>query len=191
MLDPSEARALLDSIDTSTHAGLRDRALIGLMVYSFARIGAALGMTVEDVFTQNRRLWVRLHEKGGKRHAMPCHHNLEEYLISYLDGASLRDDPKGAAVPHDRPRHRHAHRYGPAAGERLCDDPAARGRRRHRNQARQSQLPGDGERVHRAPEIYILCFLARSGAAVKSHNCYFMENSRRSATALEILPFLL
>jgi site-specific recombinase XerD len=95
VLDPSEARALLDSIDTSTVVGLRDRALIGLMVYSFARIGAALGMTVEDVFTQNRRLWVRLPEKGGKRHAMPCHHNLEEYLTAYLDGAELRGDPKG------------------------------------------------------------------------------------------------
>jgi site-specific recombinase XerD len=95
VLDPAEARALLDSIDVSTHVGLRDRALIGLMVYSFARIGAALGMTVEDVFTQNRRLWVRLREKGGKRHAMPCHHNLEEYLTAYIDGAGLRGDPKG------------------------------------------------------------------------------------------------
>lgn len=95
VLDPAEARALLDSIDTSTVVGLRDRALIGLMVYSFARIGAALGMAVEDVFTQNRRLWVRLREKGGKRHAMPCHHNLEEYLTGYLDGAGLRGDPKG------------------------------------------------------------------------------------------------
>ena len=95
VLDPAEARALLDSIDTAKVAGLRDRALIGLMVYSFARIGAALGMTVEDVFTQNRRLWVRLREKGGKRHAMPCHHNLEEYLTAYLDGAGLRGDPKG------------------------------------------------------------------------------------------------
>src|SRR5438445_10722853 len=73
-------------------------ALIGLMVYSFARIGAALGMTVEDVYTQNRRLWVRLREKGGKRHAMPCHHNLDEYLVAYLDGAGLRDDPKGPLV---------------------------------------------------------------------------------------------
>jgi site-specific recombinase XerD len=95
VLDPAEARTLLDSIDVSTHAGLRDRALIGLMVYSFARIGAALGMTVEDVYTQNRRLWVGLREKGGKRHAMPCHHNLEEYLVAYLDGAGLRGDPKG------------------------------------------------------------------------------------------------
>lgn len=95
VLDPAEARALLDSINASTPAGLRDRALIGLMVYSFARIGAALGMSAEDVYTQNRRLWVRLREKGGKRHAMPCHHNFEVYLTAYLDGAGLRDDPKG------------------------------------------------------------------------------------------------
>jgi len=95
VLDPQEARALLDSIDVATPVGLRDRALIGLMVYSFARIGAALAMRVEDVFVQNRRLWVRLHEKGGKRHEMPCHHNLEEYLSAYLDGCELRDDRKG------------------------------------------------------------------------------------------------
>lgn len=65
VLDPVEARTLLDSIDISTPVGLRDRALIALMVYSFARVGAALGMKVEDAFTQNRRLWVRLKEKGG------------------------------------------------------------------------------------------------------------------------------
>src|SRR3954463_7745891 len=95
VLDPAEARQLLDSIDVTTPAGLRDRALIALMVYSFARVGAALGMKVEDVFTQNRRLWVRLREKGGKAHAMPCHHNLETYLHAYLDGAGLPADPKG------------------------------------------------------------------------------------------------
>ena len=95
VLDPAEARALLDAIDVSTPAGLRDRALIGLMVYSFARIGAALAMKVEDVYVQNRRLWVRLHEKGGKRHEMPCHHNLEAYLHAYIDGCGLARDPKG------------------------------------------------------------------------------------------------
>src|SRR3954452_16702839 len=92
VLDPAEARQLLDSIDVTTSAGLRDRALIALMVYSFARIGAALGMKVEDVYVQNRRLWVRLREKGGKAHAMPCHHNLESYLHAYLDRADLADD---------------------------------------------------------------------------------------------------
>ena len=95
VLDPTEARQILDAIDISTAAGLRDRALIGLMVFSFARVGAALGMKVEDVYVQNRRLWVRLHEKGGKRHEMPCHHSLEIFLDAYLDGCNLRRDPKG------------------------------------------------------------------------------------------------
>jgi site-specific recombinase XerD len=95
VLDPAEARQLLDSIDVSTPAGLRDRALIALMVFSFARIGAALSMKVEDVYTQNRRLWVRLKEKGGKQHTMPCHHTLETYLHEYLVGAQLEGDAKG------------------------------------------------------------------------------------------------
>jgi integrase/recombinase XerC len=95
VLAPAEARQLLDAIDVTTPGGLRDRALIGLMTYSFARVGAALAMRVEDVYVQNRRLWVRLHEKGGKRHDMPCHHNLEAYLTAYLDGCELRGSPKG------------------------------------------------------------------------------------------------
>jgi site-specific recombinase XerD len=95
VLEPEEARALLDSIDVTVPTGLRDRALIGLMVYSFARIGAALGMKVEDVFRQKRRLWVRLREKGGKQHEMPCHHNLETYLHAYIESAGLTDDAKG------------------------------------------------------------------------------------------------
>ena len=95
VLSPQEARTLIDSIDVGVPAGLRDRALIGLMVYSFARIGAALAMRIEDVFVQDRRLWVRLYEKGGKRHEMPCHHNLESYLSAYIDGCELREDRKG------------------------------------------------------------------------------------------------
>ena len=93
-LDATEARQLLDSIDVSTPIGLRDRALIALMVFSFARVGAALTMRVEDVYTQDKRLWVRLREKGGKRHEMLCHHTLEAYLRAYLDGTAIADDPK-------------------------------------------------------------------------------------------------
>jgi site-specific recombinase XerC len=95
VLDPAEARQLLDSIDVSTPIGLRDRALIALMVFSFARVGAALAMRVEDVYVQQRRLWVRLCEKGGKAHAMPCHHTLEAYLHAYLDGTGIAGEPKG------------------------------------------------------------------------------------------------
>lgn len=90
VLTAEEARTLLDTIDTSTVVGLRDRALIGLMVYTFARVGAATLMRAEDVFVQGRRLWVRLHEKGGKEHEMPCHHNLEAWLEAYLQAGDLK-----------------------------------------------------------------------------------------------------
>ncbi|ANB78121.1 integrase (plasmid) [Paraburkholderia phytofirmans OLGA172] len=95
VLDATEARQLIDSIDVTTPIGLRDRALIALMVFSFARVGAALAMRVDDVYVQHRRLWVRLREKGGKRHEMPCHHTLEAYLHAYLDGTGIADDTKG------------------------------------------------------------------------------------------------
>lgn len=78
--------------DASWHAR---PALIALMIVSFARIGAAVQMKVENAFVQNRRLWVRLHEKGGKRNEMPCHHALENYLHAYIDGCRLSDDPTG------------------------------------------------------------------------------------------------
>lgn len=95
VLTGDEARALLDMIDTRTLTGLRDRALIGVMVYTFARVNAVLQMEVKDYFVQGRRGWVRLHEKGGKEHEVPCHHNLERYLDEYLAAAGIARDPTG------------------------------------------------------------------------------------------------
>jgi site-specific recombinase XerD len=95
VLQVEEARALIDAIDTDSLPGLRDRALIGLMVYTFARVGAAVSMQVEDYFVQGRRGWVRLHEKGGKEHAMPAHHNLDRYLEEYIAAASIAQERKG------------------------------------------------------------------------------------------------
>src|SRR3954447_8611996 len=80
VLTADYSHALLDSIDTTTLVGLRDRALISVMTFAFARIGAVVAMRVEDYYPQGKRWWVRLHEKGGKRHEMPAHHNLEAYL---------------------------------------------------------------------------------------------------------------
>lgn len=56
ILDREEARALLAAIDTGSLTGLRDRALISVMIYTFARVGAVLQMNVGDYFTQERRL---------------------------------------------------------------------------------------------------------------------------------------
>jgi site-specific recombinase XerD len=104
VLTQTEARSLFDAIDHMTDAEdhwvekkagdmtvaeLRDRALIGVMVYSFARIGAVLGMDVEDYYQQGKRWWIRLHEKGGKHHEVPAHHKLEHYLDVYLEAAGL------------------------------------------------------------------------------------------------------
>ena len=91
VLTVDEARALLNSIPVTRRVnladgttgevpdlvGLRDRALISVMTYAFGRISAVLGMRVEDYYPQGKRWRIRLHEKGGKRHEMPAHHNLE------------------------------------------------------------------------------------------------------------------
>jgi site-specific recombinase XerD len=93
-LTPQEARTLLETLDISSLVGLRDRALIALMVYTFARVTAALKMQVKDVYVQGSRLWVRLHEKGGKYHEMPCHHSLESYLQAYLNEVAGTGDDR-------------------------------------------------------------------------------------------------
>jgi integrase len=72
VLTAEEAPALLDSIETDTLKGLRDRALIGVMAFTFARVGAVISLKGEDYFRQGKRWWFRLHEKGGKRHEVRC-----------------------------------------------------------------------------------------------------------------------
>lgn len=94
VLSAEEARQLLDCIDTSKIAGLRDRAIIALMVYSFARVGAVLGMNVDDYFLKGKRWWIRLHEKGGKYHEMPLHHKAEQYLDAYIEAAGIANEKK-------------------------------------------------------------------------------------------------
>lgn len=105
VLTAEETRQLLDAIDTRTIAGLRDRALIGVMVFSFARVGAVIGMNVDDYYQQGKRWWIRLHEKGGKHHEVPVHHRLEQYLDGYLMTAGI-GLPKGSPLFRTLDRHR-------------------------------------------------------------------------------------
>jgi site-specific recombinase XerD len=95
VLDAKEWRKLLDGIPTETVRDLRDRALIATLTYSFARVGAALKMKVEDLRAKGAGWEIRLHEKGGKHHVMPCHHSLAEALRAYLDAAGIEGDRKG------------------------------------------------------------------------------------------------
>jgi len=109
VLDREEARPLLAGIDVSSLTGLRDRALIAVMIYTFARIGAVVNMSVGDYFGQGRRGWVRLHEKGGRVHEAPCIPKLEGFLDEYIaaaeiavhvDGPLFRTTGRSTGTPH-------------------------------------------------------------------------------------------
>ncbi len=91
VLTASDARQLLDSIDTTTIAGLRDHALIAILIFTFARVSAALRVNVRDVYRNGNRYWIRLHEKGGRAHEMPLHHVAENSLLQYMDAAGLHE----------------------------------------------------------------------------------------------------
>lgn len=93
VLSAEEARQLLDSIDCSTVIGLRDRALIGTMIFTFARVSAVVSMSVSDYYQLGKRSWIRLHEKGGKFHEVPAHHNAQEFLDAYLASAGIDSAP--------------------------------------------------------------------------------------------------
>lgn len=95
VLATEDARSLIESIESATLVGLRDRALIAVMVYSFARISAVLAMKVDDYYPNGKRWWIRLHEKGGKFHEVPVHHKAEEHLDAYMKAAGIADQAKG------------------------------------------------------------------------------------------------
>lgn len=93
VLTGPQAKELLDSIPSHKLVGLRDQALIATMVYSFARISAVVTMDVEDYHPDGggRTMWLRLHEKGGKHHEVPVHHQAEKYIDAYLEAAGLKE----------------------------------------------------------------------------------------------------
>jgi integrase/recombinase XerD len=127
VLDAEETKRLLESIPVTRSGkakdqadengkpnlvGLRDRALIAAMFFTFARVGAAVAMSVEDYYPQGKRWWLRLQEKGGKQHDMPAHHTLEAYLDEYVKAAGLAADSKGPLF-----------RSAPGTGDELTRNP--------------------------------------------------------------------
>ena len=95
VLSAEETRTLFESIEPINVVDLRDRAVISAMFFTFARVGAVLGMAVEDYYPQGKRMWLRLQEKGGKQHEMPAHHKLEEFLDAYVDAAGIAAERRG------------------------------------------------------------------------------------------------
>ena len=89
VLAAHEAKMLLDSIDCSHVVGMRDRAIIAVMIYSFARVSAVVGLRGEDYYRNQGRVWFRLREKGGKVHELPVHHIAENMVDVYLDESKI------------------------------------------------------------------------------------------------------
>src|ERR1700726_3975830 len=94
-----EVQALLGAIEPSTHTGLRDRALLGVLAYTFARIGAVVNLKVEDYYPSGKRFLLRFKEKGGKEKELPVHHKLEELLDQYLKVTGLEKEPESPLFP--------------------------------------------------------------------------------------------
>lgn len=89
VLSGPQAKMLLESIDTATIIGRRDAALISVMVYTFARVSAAVGVQIEDYHFHGARRWLRLYEKGSREHSVPLHHRAEEAIEAYVAAAGL------------------------------------------------------------------------------------------------------
>lgn len=119
VLDKEQARHLLDSIDTAKLSGLRDRALISVMVFSFARVSAAVSLRVEDYYQDGKRWWFRFREKGGKLHQVPAHHTAEAYLDAYILTARLGEEKK-------TPLFQSINRDGQLTGEQMTRNDAFR-----------------------------------------------------------------
>ena len=95
VLTAEETRQLFEAIDTGHLVGLRDRALVGVMIYTFARVSAVIHMKAEDFYPAGHKWKVRLHEKGGKYHEVFAHHNLVDYLHAYIQAAGIGEEKKG------------------------------------------------------------------------------------------------
>jgi integrase/recombinase XerD len=94
ILSAQETRQLLDSIDVTNVWGLRNRGLIAVLVFSCARVSAVVGMKLEDYFAEGKEWKLRLHEKRGKLHVVPAHHQVIDYLDEYIAAAGIQGAPK-------------------------------------------------------------------------------------------------
>jgi site-specific recombinase XerD len=93
-----QARRLLESIDIGSVVGLRDRAVIATLIYTAARAGAVARLQRKHFAHDGTQYTLRFLEKGGKSREIPVRHDLERYLLAYLDAAELRDTPRDTSL---------------------------------------------------------------------------------------------
>ncbi len=93
-----QARALLQSIDTSNVVGLRDRAAIAILIYTAARVGAVAKLTHADFYSAGDQWMLHFEDKGGKSREIPVRHDLQQIIAEYVDGGGLAGEAKSAPL---------------------------------------------------------------------------------------------
>ena len=88
-----QARALLKSIDVSNPVGLRDRAVLAVLVYTAVRVGAVAKLSVKSLVHDGAQYTLRFAEKGGKSREIPVRHDLEGYLREYIEAGRIAEGP--------------------------------------------------------------------------------------------------
>ncbi len=91
-MSPAQARHLLNSIDTSNVTGLRNRALLAVLMYTACRAGAVTKLRLRDYYTDGRQYYLRFDEKGGVDRQIPCRHDLQGYIEEYIAAAPCGPD---------------------------------------------------------------------------------------------------
>jgi integrase/recombinase XerD len=89
-----QARQLLASLDTTHVIGLRDRAILAILVYTSSRAGAVAKLKRGNFYRAGESWMLHFSEKGGKSREIPVRHDLCELITAYIDAAGLRDAPK-------------------------------------------------------------------------------------------------
>lgn len=90
----AQAKKLFSSLDIGTVVGLRDRAVLGVLAYTGARIGAVAILRISDYRDLGEQRVLRFREKGGKEREIPVRHDLENWLNEYLQAAGISGDDK-------------------------------------------------------------------------------------------------
>ena len=93
-----QARQLLASIDTSRSIGLRDRAVLGTLTYTGARVGAVAQLRLQDLRDYGPYRTLAFRGKRGADREIPVRIDLDGWLSEYIETAGIRDDPKEAPL---------------------------------------------------------------------------------------------
>lgn len=93
-----QSRQLLNSIDLRSAIDFRDRAIISMLIYTAARVGAIAKLRLGDLVDEGNHLTIRFREKGGKDRSVPARITLREQLDEYLAVLPRKGSSKDAPV---------------------------------------------------------------------------------------------